>query len=157
MFSFDQDSYHQRLSQIQMQVDEASMSETQEVDGVRKLDLWKEVAGGKTRGRRYGTVDLASNIRRGISSLTQESQVPSGHRGKSESEEVVALREAIARAEEKATKVEERATRAEARAAIAKACYDDSEGQFRTMMERITALEPQSGGATASYNVSQPQ
>ena len=65
------------MRRVQSQIDEASPDGEQEVDGATKLDLWREVAGGKSRGRCYGTADLSSNIRLGVSSLTQESRAPS--------------------------------------------------------------------------------
>lgn len=137
-FSFsNQDTYRQRLTHMQTQVDEVSSSGTQEVDGAKKLEMWQKIVGGKSRGLCYGTADLSSNLQRGISSLTQESF---------ESEEVVALRNVATRAEEKATRAEKRAARAEAR-------YDDLESRFQAMMERMTermtTLERQSGGASS--------
>ncbi|KAK8470354.1 hypothetical protein PHAVU_004G119050 [Phaseolus vulgaris] len=44
-----------------------------QLDPATKLQTWKEVVGGKSRGRVYGTTDLAANIRQGVSSLTQAS------------------------------------------------------------------------------------
>ncbi|QCE11808.1 hypothetical protein DEO72_LG10g3045 [Vigna unguiculata] len=38
-----------------------------------KIQCWKDVVGGKTRGRVYGTRDMAANIHHGVSSLTQPS------------------------------------------------------------------------------------
>lgn len=154
MISFDQDSYHQRVRQIQTQVDNASTSGTREVAGARKLDLWQEVVGGRTRGRCYGTADLSSNFRRGISSLIQVSQEHPSRSGGFEAEEVVVLREATTRAQEKAARAEEKAARAEERAARVEARYDDLEGRLRAMMERMTALEHQSGSASCSESAS---
>ena len=36
-----------------------------------KIQCWKDVAGGKSRGKVYGTRDLAANIHHSVSSLTQ--------------------------------------------------------------------------------------
>ena len=44
-----------------------------EVEGSTRIQIWKEVAGGKTRGRCYGTGQLARNIRYGVNFLTQVS------------------------------------------------------------------------------------
>jgi len=38
-----------------------------------KIQCWKDVAGGKSSGRIYGTGDLAANIHHVVSSLTQPS------------------------------------------------------------------------------------
>jgi len=38
-----------------------------------RLQCWKEVVGGKSRGRVYGTGDLGANIQPGVTSLTQPS------------------------------------------------------------------------------------
>ncbi|QCD92826.1 hypothetical protein DEO72_LG5g895 [Vigna unguiculata] len=38
-----------------------------------KIQCWKDVARGKSRGRVYGTGDLVANIHHGVSSLTQPS------------------------------------------------------------------------------------
>ncbi|XP_058735947.1 uncharacterized protein LOC131608020 [Vicia villosa] len=44
-----------------------------DVDGSTRIQMWKEVAGGKTRGRCYGSAQLARNVRYGVSFLTQVS------------------------------------------------------------------------------------
>ena len=40
-----------------------------------RIECWKDVVGGKSRGRVYGTADLAANIHDGVSSLTQPSTI----------------------------------------------------------------------------------
>jgi len=35
-----------------------------------KIQCWKDVAGGKSRGKVYGTGDLVANIHHGVPSLT---------------------------------------------------------------------------------------
>ena len=52
---------------------EGSTSISQPINPTTKLQCWKDVVGGKSGGRCYGTADLASNIRHGVSSLTQPS------------------------------------------------------------------------------------
>lgn len=123
------DSYRNRLSQIV-----SSTNGGQEVDETTKLELWKEIAGGQTRGRCYGTADFSLNIRRGISSLTQESPTPPSCNSRFEGNE--------------------RAARAEERAARAEACYDNLEDQVRTMMQHMAALERQSGSASCGASQS---
>ncbi|KAJ1404390.1 putative transposase, Ptta/En/Spm, plant, partial [Sesbania bispinosa] len=56
--------YQSRMQDVQSQVDEVSPSGPQQVDGATKLGLWVEVAGGKSRGRCYGTADMSSHIQR---------------------------------------------------------------------------------------------
>ncbi|KAL5067969.1 hypothetical protein RYX36_018856 [Vicia faba] len=41
------------------------------VDGSKKIQLWKEAVGGKSRGRCYGTARMAVNIQYEVSYLTQ--------------------------------------------------------------------------------------
>jgi len=41
------------------------------IDATIKFQCWKEVVGGKSRGRFYGTMDLATNFLHGASSLTR--------------------------------------------------------------------------------------
>lgn len=65
--------YNDRMSEIETQIGDLSTEGGHEVDRVTKLELWKEVVGGKKLGRCYGTTYLSSNIQRGILSLTQES------------------------------------------------------------------------------------
>ena len=46
-------------------------TDVHQLDPTTKLQTWKEVVGGKSRGRVYGTTDMAANFRQGVSSLTQ--------------------------------------------------------------------------------------
>ncbi|AES99974.1 hypothetical protein MTR_5g086820 [Medicago truncatula] len=55
-------------------IDETTRDGVQEADGGTKLGLWTESAGGRTRGRVYGTTDLSVNLWRGCTSFTQKSQ-----------------------------------------------------------------------------------
>jgi len=61
------------LRVIQAESFERSTSDPKQISAVIKIQCWKDVAGGKSKGRVYGTADLAANIRHGVSSLTQPS------------------------------------------------------------------------------------
>ncbi|XP_027904285.1 uncharacterized protein LOC114164025 isoform X2 [Vigna unguiculata] len=67
------ETYHERLRVIQAESFERSTSDPKQISAVIKIQCWKDVAGGKSKGRVYGTADLAANIRHGVSSLTQPS------------------------------------------------------------------------------------
>jgi hypothetical protein len=60
-----QDDYHKRLTEM-TQTDSGGTGDTQVVDGSKKIQLWKDAAGGKSRGRCYGTGHLVVNLRHGI-------------------------------------------------------------------------------------------
>ncbi|GAU41059.1 hypothetical protein TSUD_284280 [Trifolium subterraneum] len=61
-----------------MHIGETGGDGVQQMDGWTKLKLWREEAGGHTRGRVYGTTDLYVNLRHGCTSLTQQSSNPHG-------------------------------------------------------------------------------
>ena len=61
------------MKAIQVNSSQDSNTDVHQLDPATKLQTWKEAAGGKSRGRVYGTADLAANIRQGVSSLTQAS------------------------------------------------------------------------------------
>lgn len=148
-FFIHQDCYHQRLSEIQTQDGETSNNGAQEVDGGRKMYLWQDCAGGRSRGRVYGTADLSANIRRGATSLTQASQAPSCMNGLS----LEAEREARLQAEQVANRAEERAINAEK---VAKEAQENMQTMQATLIqfnERMQALERQSD---ASGSTSRP-
>ncbi|XP_068484174.1 uncharacterized protein [Phaseolus vulgaris] len=67
------EKYHERLKVLQANSSQDSNTDVHQLDPATKLQTWKEAAGGKSRGRVYGTADLAANIRQGVSSLTQAS------------------------------------------------------------------------------------
>ncbi|MCI94961.1 ARS-binding protein, partial [Trifolium medium] len=64
--------------------------------------MWTESAGGRTRGRVYGTADLDVNLRHGSTSFIQQSQNSHGSKYVSLKAERAAreVREAKARADE---------------------------------------------------------
>jgi len=73
-FSIEHESFNNKLSTIQAQIDERTGDGVQEVKRGTKLRLWTESARGRTRGRVYGTTNLFVNLRRGCMSFTQNSQ-----------------------------------------------------------------------------------
>ena len=58
---------------IQLESSSSSNNDAPQLDATTKLQARKEVAGGKSRGRVYGTTDLAANYCQGVSALTQSS------------------------------------------------------------------------------------
>jgi len=58
------------LRALQADSSQDSSTDVHQLDPATKLQTWKEAAGGKTRGRVYGTTDLAANFCQGVSSLT---------------------------------------------------------------------------------------
>jgi len=48
-----------------------SNTEATKLDAATELQAWKEVVGGKSRCRVYGTGDMVGNYHQGVSSLTQ--------------------------------------------------------------------------------------
>ena len=60
-----------RALQVNSSLD--SSTNVHQLDPATKLQTWKEAARGKSRGRVYGTTDMAANFRQGVSSLTQTS------------------------------------------------------------------------------------
>jgi len=65
------------LRAIQSESSSGYNSDAPQLDVATKLQASKEVVGGKSRGRVYGTGDLAANYHQGVSSLTQLSFVAS--------------------------------------------------------------------------------
>ena len=125
------------------------MSEAQDVDGASKLQLWKEVAGGKTRGRCYGTADLSSNIRLGVSSLTRESRAPVGLADDPQhSDDTEALRHEVVQANQRAAQANKSAEEANQRSARL-------EHTLQTVLERMAVLERQSGVGSTSASQAQ--
>ena len=66
-------NYHERLKAFQANSSQDSNTDVHQLDPATKLQTWKEAAGEKSRGRVYGTKDLAANFRKGVSSLNQAS------------------------------------------------------------------------------------
>ena len=132
------------------------MSEAQDVDGASKLQLWKEVAGGKTRGRCYGTADLSSNIRLGVSSLTRESRAPVGLADDPQhSDDTEALRHEAITARQEAVQANQRAAQANKSAEEANQRSARLEHTLQTVLERMAVLERQSGVGSTSASQAQ--
>ncbi|XP_024638965.1 uncharacterized protein [Medicago truncatula] len=110
------ESFKKKVSTVQAQIDETTGDGVQEVDGGTKLRLWTESAGGRTRGRVYGTADLSVNLRRGCTSFTQKSR---DHHGSMYEMSLEAERAARVRAEEKAAIAEKKADDALAQSQMA--------------------------------------
>jgi len=66
-------NYHERLKAFQANSSQDSNTDVHQLDPATKLQTWKEAVRGKSRGRVYGTTDLAANFCQGVSSLTQAS------------------------------------------------------------------------------------
>ncbi|XP_004505606.1 uncharacterized protein [Cicer arietinum] len=135
--------------EVQTQIGEDSLNGMQEVDGATKLELWKEVAGGKTRGRCYGTADLSLNLQHGVATLTQEIREP--YPNSCRCDQAVHL-EAIDAARKEAAAARQEAATARQEAAKAKQHYRLLDEQLRTVMKRMIALERQSAGANTSLS-----
>jgi len=78
-----------------------------------KLQCWKDVVGGKSRGRVYGTGDLATNFCHGASSLTQPSVLASSVDHDDQLAENAQLKQQILEANAKADKVDKRSAQLE--------------------------------------------
>ena len=106
VFLLCQTRYQDQLKEMQSQSDDTVEMPTP-VDGATKLSLWKEVAGGKTRGHCYGTGLLSSQIQPGVSSLTQESHGPSDTCHNQYEQRVEVARQEAAEAKAAALRAEE--------------------------------------------------
>ncbi|KAL5054877.1 hypothetical protein RYX36_035559 [Vicia faba] len=137
--------YQDRLKEVETQIGEASQNGTQKVDGATKLELWKEVAGGKSRGRCYGTADFSINLRHGATSLTQESREPYSGR----CDHAMHL-EAIDAARKEAAAARQEASTARQEAAEAKQHFMLLEEKFFKVMNHMKTLERKSAGASIS-------
>jgi len=61
------------LRTLQANSSQGSTFDVHQVYPATKLHAWKEAARGKSKGRIYGTTDMASNFRQGFFFLTQPS------------------------------------------------------------------------------------
>jgi hypothetical protein len=77
------------------QTDDGATSVTQEVDGSKRIEIWKDVSGGKSRGRCYGVGHLAPNLRHGVTHLTDEADA---HHIRIENQKIEVARAEAARA-----------------------------------------------------------
>ena len=123
---FLQDAYQARLEEVTSQAESTPGSQAPDV--AQKMQLWREVSGGVSHSRCYGTVDLSVNIRENAPTLTQHSSAPSqSGRSAASSADARAARaeQEAARAREDAARAEERAARAEEQAARANQRLDE--------------------------------
>ncbi|XP_058750947.1 uncharacterized protein LOC131623957 isoform X2 [Vicia villosa] len=137
--------YQDRLKEVETQIGEASQNGTQKVDGATKLELWKEVAGGKSRGRCYGTADFAINLRHGATSLTQDSREPNS----GWCNHAMHL-EAIDAARKEAAAARKEASTARQEAAELKQHFLLLEEKLLKVMNHMKTLERKSAGASIS-------
>ncbi|XP_027186919.1 uncharacterized protein [Cicer arietinum] len=152
-------TFKKKLEEVQTQIGETSEESGKEVDGGTILKLWTESAGGRTRGRVYGTGDLSINVRQGCVSLTQHSQNPSNSMtGTSlEAERAARIRaeqiaqDAVSQAQV-ATKVAEEARER------SKKLENDFDALKQFFGDKFDALARQStgGSSTASHPPSHP-
>jgi len=61
------------LRALQVNSSQDSSTDVHQLDPTTKFQIWKEVVGGNTTGRVYGTINLDANFRQRVSSLTQPS------------------------------------------------------------------------------------
>jgi len=79
------ETYNEQLKAIQTNSSEGS---TSDIQSTTKLQCWKDVVGGKSRGRCYGIADLSTNIWHGVSSITQPNILPSSINYMAENEQL---------------------------------------------------------------------
>lgn len=131
---FLQDAYQARLEKVTSQA--ASTSGSQQPDVAHKIQLWREVSGGVTRGRCYGIADLSANVRQHAPTLTQASSAPSQGSRSGASADTRA-----ARAEQEAVRAWEAAARAEQEAAKARQDAARVSQQLEAILARLTRVE----------------
>ena len=151
---FLQDAYQARLEEVTSQAESTPGSQAPDV--AQKMQLWREVSGGVSRGRCYGTADLSVNIRENAPTLTQHSSAPSqSSRSAASSADACAARaeqEAV-RAREDAARAEERAARAEQQAARANQRLDEILARLNQPPPAPPAPRPRpSAHGDADYN-----
>ncbi|KAK2445751.1 hypothetical protein QL285_016645 [Trifolium repens] len=129
--------YQVRMTQA-TQTDDGATSVTQEVDGSTRIEIWKDVSGGKSRGRCYGVGHLAPNLRHGVTHLTDEADA---HHIRIENQKIEAARAEAARARADAEAAKADAAAARAEAAAANANYKSLETKLEEFQRRMMALE----------------
>ncbi|XP_068495492.1 uncharacterized protein [Phaseolus vulgaris] len=129
------ETYHEQLRMMQSKSSKGSISDVPPIDAATKLQCWKDVAGGKSRGRVYGTADLAANFRHGALSLTQPSVLASTIDRDEQFAQNSQLRHQILEATE-------RANQANQRTAELKETVRLMQQQLAMMMERYVADTP---------------
>jgi len=127
------------LRAIQSESSSGSNVKSAQIDVATKLQAWKEVAGGKSRGRVYGLADLAANYRKGVSSLTQPSFFASANNFLFQTEREEMAREII-QAKEQARKEEEKAKTVTERCVTADTKLRQMEDDLRMVKEQLAAM-----------------
>ncbi|XP_058778900.1 uncharacterized protein LOC131652921 isoform X2 [Vicia villosa] len=112
------------------------------VDGSEKIQLWKEAAGGKSRGRCYGTGLMAVNVQYGVSCLTEVTVSKPNREVDSQ---------AIEAAKAEACKAREEAALANARADKAIAETADLKRQFEEFQKQLWALQSSQTGPSHGH------
>ena len=121
------------MKALQSDNSEGSTSNSQPINPTTKLQCWKDVVGGKSRGRCYGTADLASNIRHGVSSLTQPSILAPSSDYFSHNEQ---LHQQVMQANERADQATQIAAQANQKCAMLEDKIKFMEQKLTMMMER---------------------
>ncbi|XP_045831238.1 uncharacterized protein LOC123922577 [Trifolium pratense] len=134
--------YHENLAKV-IQTDGGATRDTQEVDGSQRIQIWKDVSKGKSRGRCYGTGHLAKNLK--YKNLIYEAEAPH-NRAENQIIEAARAEAAAARADAEAARAEVAAARADADAARAEAAASTArtrslEIKFEEFQSRMMALE----------------
>ena len=138
---------------IQLESSSGLNTESAQIDVATKFQAWKEVAGGKSRGRVYGTADLAANYRQGVSFLTQPSSFASvdSFSFQAEREEITCE---IIQSKEQARKVEEEANMAIEQFVTTNTKLRQMEDDLRMVKEQLAAMMDRQRG-DASTGTSQ--
>ncbi|WJX72913.1 hypothetical protein P8452_56748 [Trifolium repens] len=129
--------YQVRMTQA-TQTDDGATSVTQEVDGSKRIEIWKDVSGGKSRGGCYGVGHLAPNLRHGVTHLTYEADA---HHIRVENQKIEAARAEAARARADAEAAKADAAAARAEAAAANANFKSLETKLEEFQRRMMAFE----------------
>ncbi|XP_058731848.1 uncharacterized protein LOC131603526 isoform X2 [Vicia villosa] len=119
-----------------------------DVDGSTRIQMWKDVAGGKTRGRCYGVAQLAHNVRHGVSFLTQVS-ISNPNRE--------ADNQAIEAARAEAAAAREEAARANARTDELAKQFEDLRKMFDMFQSRQAGSSRAPSSEHAHYNYSEDE
>ncbi|KAL5070084.1 hypothetical protein RYX36_020971, partial [Vicia faba] len=122
------------------------------VDGSENLQLWKEAANSKSRGRCYGTARMAVDIQYGVSYLTQVTV--SNPNREAESQTIEMARAEASRVREEAALANARADEANANAREGIAETTELKRKFEEFHKQLFAWHPgQAGTSTVPSSV----
>jgi len=152
------------LRAIQLDSSSGSNAEATQVDAEAKLQTWKEVPRGKSRGRVYGTGDSAANYHQGVSSLTQPSSFASASdfsvytaREEEMDREIVQAKEEVRTKIEQARTTTEQARTVSEKMVTAIARVHQLDDNLRMIKEQLVAMmERQHGDASTSTSQIHP-